>query len=71
MNVYASNDKINILFHITKDYNVWNIEVFDNFKLIKKGLIIEDNAKNILYENRIIKDEELEVVKAKLCLMAP
>ncbi len=72
MDTYLFAEKTNIIFHISTEYNIWNLEVFDGFKLIKKnGPIFEDVAKTILVQNHIIKGDELEVIKAKLCLMAP
>ena len=72
MDTYLFAEKTNIIFHISTEYNIWNLEMFDSFKtVIKKSQTSEEKAKKAIHGNRIVDGDELEVIKAKLYLMAP
>lgn len=72
MEIYISIRKTNIILHLTTEYNSWYLEMFDDFKpVIKKSQTSEEKVKKIVFGNRIIEGDELDVIKAKLYLMAP
>lgn len=72
MDVYIVIEKVNIILHVTTEYNMWYVEMFENFKpFVKKSQTSEEKVRKLLSGNRIVEGDELEVIKAKLCLTAP